>query len=355
MPAKGKWEYFSEEEIRNFYETSTTFNEMFVKMGYARYNAQTLKKMRQIYPWLLPYFKGEDLTGKVFGELTVVKKIGTIEGRVHWLCKCSCGKEKETLAGNLVQGITTSCGCKTLEKCRQAHSKDLSNQIFGRLTVLYRSKTNYKKWVCKCICGNTAEVTTSSLLSGHTKSCGCLIRDNIKKVNFIDLTGQKFGKLTVLHQDISKKKKVAYWKCQCECGNVISVSSHLLRTGRTRSCGCIKSFGEEKIANILTKMNINYEKEKSFQDLNNGNLRFDFYLPELQILIEYQGEQHYKAIDFFGGQKRFKEQQSRDNLKREYCKEKNYSLIEIPYWDYQNIDETYLLKIIKGDIKWKNI
>ena len=59
---------------------------------------------------------------------------------------------------------------------------------------------------------------------------------------FQDLSGMKFGKLTVIEKDLERSKKgVAYWKCQCECGNITSVNSSKLKNGYTKSCGCLRN------------------------------------------------------------------------------------------------------------------
>lgn len=79
-------------------------------------------------------------------------------------------------------------------------------------------------------------------------------------------------------------------------------------------------------------------------------LKFDFAIFELDnliCLIECQGEQHYNPVDHFGGEKQFLRQQSYDNKKREYCKQHNLRLIEIPYWDFDKINSEYLLNLIK--------
>jgi len=69
----------------------------------------------------------------------------------------------------------------------------------------------------------------------------------------------------------------------------------------------------------------------------------DFYLPSNNIIIEYNGIQHYKQKEYFGGDNALEQQQERDMALRQYCKEHNIKLIEIPYWDYDNI-ETILNK-----------
>lgn len=62
-----------------------------------------------------------------------------------------------------------------------------------------------------------------------------------------------------------------------------------------------------------------------------------FYLTDYNLAIEYQGEQHYRPIDYFGGKEKFEVQQKRDNIKRDYCKNNNINLLEIPY--YKNVEE----------------
>ena len=78
---------------------------------------------------------------------------------------------------------------------------------------------------------------------------------------------------------------------------------------------------------------------------NIKKLRFDFYLPNINICIEYQGEFHYKTIEGISKINSLTTQIKCDNIKKEYCKNNNIELIEIPYWDFKNI-ETILNNIL---------
>lgn len=81
--------------------------------------------------------------------------------------------------------------------------------------------------------------------------------------------------------------------CKCECGTIISIKTSSLISGHTESCGCLKSKGEYKISQLLNKLKIKYDIQKTFPNCNSesGNLlKFDFYLPDYNILIEYQGK-----------------------------------------------------------------
>ena len=106
-------------------------------------------------------------------------------------------------------------------------------------------------------------------------------------------------------------------------------------------CGCqkcVESNGERRIRNFLEINKINYIKEKTFKDCKDKIvLPFDFYLPELNILVEFDGIQHYEAIEYFGGEKSLVSQQNRDLIKTEFAKSNEYNLIRIAY--NENIEE----------------
>lgn len=114
------------------------------------------------------------------------------------------------------------------------------------------------------------------------------------------------------------------------------------------------SLGERTVENILCKYNVNFIHQYSFNDcVYKQRLKFDFAIfknNELFCLLEYQGQQHYKPVNF-GNSKisdnellvLFNEGIKRDNIKRDYCRKNNIALIEIPYWDFNNI-ENMLIK-----------
>ena len=129
--------------------------------------------------------QAEDLTGKSFGRLTVIRRAKNRHGRICWLCRCECGNEKEITAHDLKAGKVKSCGCLKYE--REYTRVDISGRQFGRLTALYpterRDKHGTVYWHCRCSCGNEAEVSESSLMSGNCKSCGCLKKENQKNIS----------------------------------------------------------------------------------------------------------------------------------------------------------------------------
>ena len=125
----------------------------------------------------------EDLTGRVFGYLTVIRRMPNKKGRTCWLCRCECGREKEVFARDLKAGKVKSCGC--LMHKREYKRTDLTGQRFGRLMAKEpterRDRNGSIYWRCICDCGNEAEVTESALVGGNCLSCGCLKRENQKE------------------------------------------------------------------------------------------------------------------------------------------------------------------------------
>lgn len=107
---------------------------------------------------------------------------------------------------------------------------------------------------------------------------------------------------------------------------------------RCPSCVSIKSRGELEIKEYLDSINIDYLFQATFDDLKHKRfLAYDFYIPEKNLLIEYDGLQHFKPIEYFGGEEAFKDRQFKDSLKNEYAKQNNIDLIRIPY--YEDVNE----------------
>lgn len=100
--------------------------------------------------------------------------------------------------------------------------------------------------------------------------------------------------------------------------------------------------GEKRILDYLLQYNIEYEKQKSYDNLygtGGGKLSYDFYLPNFNLLIEYQGLQHEIPVEYFGGEEKFLKQQEHDKRKRNYALNNNIKLLEIWYYDFNNIEE----------------
>lgn len=225
---------------------------------------------------------------------------------------------------------------------------DLTNQKFGRLTVLERDKnrktTGGSYWICQCECGTIKSVKSISLRNGDISSCGCYRQEQLRKAKYQkseeEMLNKRFGKLVVKQRSERKGNGgELYWICQCDCGKTIEVRGHELRRkdeNRTVSCGCYhRSIGATNIMDCLIFNGIEFIDEYVFPDLPKS--RFDFAIVENEKvvrLIEFDGEQHYKDVKQWGG---LELQQERDKVKNEYALSHNIPLVRIPYWERDKI------------------
>lgn len=220
--------------------------------------------------------------------------------------------------------------------------KDLTNQRFGNLIAIKRTKSSSHGyyWLCQCDCGKQKEILGTNLTSQNTKSCGCQIGKNSNNhFDKKDLSNQQFGFWTVLYATNKQNSSGNYyWHCRCKCGVEREVLSGSLLSGKSKSCGCVKSYGEERLTSLLKNNNISFEKEYSFIDClteNNHPCRFDFAIfdnNQLQCLIEYDGKQHFEEGPFD-----LTKNQYRDKIKNNYCLINNIPLYRIPYMDLDTI------------------
>lgn len=303
--------------------------------------------------------KKKNLSGQRFGYLTVLHEETPKSGsRVKWVCQCQCGNITTVTTSDLNSGHTQSCGQCGITK----NKADITGLRSGKLTAIKptnkRTGDGSVLWECKCDCGNISYVKASDIKANNILSCGCTRTEKLITQNHthaIDLTGQRFGKLVVIERAERPKyykNNTVFWKCICDCGNISIVDGCNLRTGNTQSCGCVKaansSLGQEKIKQILLDNNINFETEKMFIECkfpDTGRYaRFDFYLPDFNILIEYDGIQHFiEGTGHYDNVEKIKITKIHDAIKNDFARTHGYILIRIPYIDYDNINLSMLL------------
>lgn len=281
--------------------------------------------------------KRNDRTGQRFGRLIVLETLYGYNGynRAVYKCRCDCGNVIYVKGAEIK--TRKSCGCSRSILSKDSHcSTDettLLGNTYGRLTVvemLYNHNNTHSTYCkCQCSCGNIVAVRPSALTSGNTSSCGC--------IHSPSLLGKKFGKLRVI-QEVERRNHQRWWKCKCDCGAEIEVTSYQLTSGHTKSCGCLRSekvsSNEMLIGEYLSKNKILFQREKTFNDCKgagNKKLRFDFYLPQYNLCIEYDGEQHYRPIKYFGGIEKYNTLKLNDNIKNKYCADHNIALLRLPF------------------------
>ena len=183
---------------------------------------------------------------------TVPRKNGKSELKI--LCRCDCGTERYVLERSLLYGGSVSCGCLRKERALEANSPDLTGRQFGELTVIRKvenTKHNSTQWLCKCSCGADYVVQGSLLLTGKRTRCPSKVHE--KNYAYVDITGQRFGRLVALYPSRRYDKSGSVvWHCQCDCGNEVDVPYNSLMYANQKSCGCQKKEHDQKLKTFLT-------------------------------------------------------------------------------------------------------
>ena len=235
----------------------------------------------------------------------------------------------------------------------------------GMLTICDRGPNNpgntCSRAICRCICGNYTILTMNAFNNGSTKSCGCysksihkeMCAELGKKPNKGKDYTNEYNPFYIFIKNLNKKNDDTsfIWEIECrKCGKRYEeVPSQLISATRNRGnnpCPCWRdnSKGPLKIVDILSKNSITYEREYTFDDClspKGKKLKFDFFLPDYDILIEYDGEQHFLPQSFgdtkITGEDKLKQNQEYDDIKNQYCKKNNKKLIRIPYTRYKDM------------------
>lgn len=284
-----------------------------------------------------------DETGKKYGKLKVLYEYFDYKnGGVQWVCQCECGEIRIVKGRYLRNKTVKSCKACSKINLKETHRKNINpGDKFNYLTYIKdverpEGKTDkgyYGLW--RCDCGKEKILNNSRVFSGNPISCGCKLGKTIK-----DISGQKFGKLTALYP-IDTQNKRTIWRCKCDCGNEKNISIYYLTNGISQSCGCLSSKNNLNIKNILKENNIKYEEEKTFSDLKDIKLlKFDFYLPDYNCCIEYDGIQHFILRDgYWDNKNKFIIRRKHDLQKDEYCFDNKITLIRIPYNVTYNLND----------------
>jgi hypothetical protein len=268
----------------------------------------------------------EDLGGQVFDDLTVINRDES--NKKNWVCRCICGEVTSKSISYLRNKKHHSCGC--YEKNKKLEKFNIENLIFDKLIVV--KKENYEefpnaktKWVCRCECGNEIIASFSSLTKRGLDSCGCDRKE--------DLIGKKFGKLIVREYYGKGKSDQNLWICDCSCGREITTSGDCLRSGGTKSCGCLnESYVCLELKKYCSEKYNAIPEYKVFKNPETGYyLPFDIYIPKYKIFLEVHGSQHFSNRHFWDrDDAKFEKSQYRDTIKQEYAEVNGiYLLIDL--------------------------
>lgn len=262
--------------------------------------------------------------------------------------KCSCGKIFETSFDTFKNAQQRQCSCCGIEvrASKKRANLNIAKLVFKEngFELLSTEYINARtKLLAKDSEGYKVFITLDNLKSG--KNPQRFYQGNIYTIENIKLWLKKnnCNFSIVSNEFISAINKLEF---KCLKGHYFETSWNKVQSQNIGCPFCAKSKGEQVIRKYLTDRGFNFEQEKTFDSCKyKKKLRFDFYIKELNVCIEFQGIQHYKPINYFGGESRYNSQVKKDNIKVNFCKENNIKLIRIPYFEIDNIE-----KILKSAI-----
>lgn len=265
--------------------------------------------------------------------------------KTNILHKCKiCGYMWDTKPCTILAGCGCPiCGIDESRKIRMKTHNEYVVELFENnpnLEVVeqYNGNHNPIKHYCKKH-KTEFNIRPSDALNGH----GCN-KCHIEKIKNANTKTHDCYEYELIEKNINIKAigvyidastKIMHHCLKCGCEWFATPNSILRGSGCPK---CNESRGEKNIRNYLHTHNIDYISQYTFCDCKDKKaLPFDFYLPELNVCIEYDGEQHVRSIDFFGGNDGLKKRQLHDQIKTDYCKINNIPLLRIMY--NENIEE----------------
>lgn len=275
--------------------------------------------------------------------------------------KCKCGKEFNTSfnlfnSGNKRQ--CADCGNTLLKEQFKINIEEVNKYINDNGCKLLSTDIQYSNDMIniECSCGNIFKNTFTQLKGKRIfcccKECAEKYRA-IRRLTNLSKIKNRIGNDFELVSDFEGVHKPIYIKHR-QCGQTFETTVSNFERNEKRCLCCDRTFkGEQKIVNYLNSNDIKFsmqQKYKNLRGVNNGLLSYDFYILDYNILVEYQGQYHDGTV---GNQteEQFKIQQEHDKRKKEYAELHNIELLEIWYWDYNNIEKILNNKINNNEVE----
>lgn len=256
------------------------------------------------------------------------------------------------------EGHLAGQGCPDCGRTRRLTTEEFKKRVIAKFGDIFDlSEVDYKNnrtpVTITCDKGHRFERTPDEFMNSDY---GCPICGNIAKGEAQRLSLEEFiSKARVIHGDKYDYSKVEYVDCRTPVCIICPIHGEFWQKPMSHFAGyrchsCNESHGEREIAKWLDSHNIKYIREYKIVPLQVlfGRNRFfvDFYMPCLNMFIEFHGGQHYSFVPFIHKtEDKFAEQQDRDRRLREYCKKHGITLIEIPYTKIKDIDKILDKKI----------
>ncbi len=274
-----------------------------------------------------------------FGKYEYISILNNLNKKIKIICPMH-GEFQQLLKNHLYR----KSGCPSCANKNITHAIFLKRAIalynyeYEYLTLYKTRKSKIK--IKHILCNNIFYMTPDDHLSNH----GCPNCYGKFKKSFNDLADQSNkihnNKYTYVESNFKNIKEKICIICTVHGEFMQSFDNHIHSMQGCPKCNSSK--GELFIRTILKKYNIKFIEQFKFENcinpLTSRQLSFDFYLTELNIIIEYDGIQHYKPIKIFGGEEAFKKQQINDLIKDQYCSMNNIKLIRISKNNIRSIE-----------------
>lgn len=255
-----------------------------------------------------------------------------VNSRTKILHRCKiCGHEWCATPYLILRG--TGCPVCGINKRKRSHAQYVADvakinpdiEVIGEYVnndtkILHRCKIDGYEWYAKpknILRGNGCPMCAGNMRYGHDGYVAL-----VSKVNQdIDVVGTYINAHTpILH------------RCKTDGYEWMATPNNILRGTGCPKCNISK--GEMAISKFLDDINVRYEQQKRFNDCRDKyTLPFDFYLPDYNVCIEYNGIQHYEPVEVFGGEEALQGTVKRDKIKEAYCNRNGIRLLQIPYYN----------------------
>ena len=273
----------------------------------------------------------EDINYKSNDSFEVLSGYTNRESRICFRHK-KCGEVFVSRAKDMAQDPKCPNCESVLNRLGRIHEKFSADFLIGHLdeTVVTNAPIIHKK------CGHAFAVDLT-IFKGRCVNCSAHKAEKYFKSKVLEKLGSEYSFINFTHRpELSEGYRRGVVVEHFNCGHVYETSYSKILEG-SKCPNCVYSRGEKAVADVLDSLSIEYSREHTFEYL--GRKRFDFFIPSLNIAIEYDGEQHYKSIDAWGGEEYLESVRQSDAFKNDFCDFMGIDLLRIPYWEFDNIDE----------------
>lgn len=271
-----------------------------------------------------------------------------------------CGKTWEAKPRSLLSNHgCPNCRYKTsASKLKKSDNKFLK-QVHDLTKDEYIFSESYKNndtpiMCTHTVCGRNFKVRPRQFLSGTRCKYCWFDSQKLKDSEFKDIVRSLVGDEYIFQEpyvDTSHHLLCTHTKCNYQWK---VTPSHFTKKG-VRCPQCRETKGEREIRLFLEDNNIPYEKEYRFEGLmnqdTNYDLRVDFFIEAMNLVIEYDGIQHYQPVEIFGGEDTFLRCVESDKIKNDYFSKRGIELLRIPYWDIESIRDILKKELVTREEK----